>query len=111
MRDRRHPRRVVRARPGCSCKAIHDAEFGVGDSYQVVWSERDIFMAWGHLAGSGMLLLPAIAAGPRRGGRGHSECPIQVTTHRFGVAPSGYVCVCACARVRVYVCVFWRLSP
>ena len=76
----------------------------MGDSYQVVWSERDIFMAWGHLAGSGMLLLPAIAAGPRRGGRGHSECPIQVTTHRFGVAPSGYVCVCACARVRVCVC-------
>ena len=39
----------------------------MGDSYHVVGSERDIFAVWGHLAGSGMLLLPAITAGPRRG--------------------------------------------
>ena len=39
----------------------------MGDSYHVVGSERDIFTTRGHLAGSGMLLVPAIEAGPRRG--------------------------------------------
>ena len=38
----------------------------MGDSYHVVRSEQDIFMARGNLAGSGMLRFPAIAAGPRR---------------------------------------------
>jgi len=66
MRDRLCPRPVIRARPGGSYKASHDAEFGVGDSYHVVRSGQDIFVAWEHLAGSGMWLLPAIAAGPCR---------------------------------------------
>ena len=69
MRDRRCPRPVIRAWPGGSCKAIHGAEFGVGDSCHVVRSEQDIFVAWGHLAGNGMLQFPAIATGPRRGSR------------------------------------------
>ena len=47
MWDRHDPRPVVRARPRGSCKAIHDTEFGVGDSYHVVRSERDISTAWG----------------------------------------------------------------
>ena len=67
MRDRRHPQTVVRAWSGSLCKAIHVAEFSVGDSYHVVGSERDISTAWRHLAGSGMFPLPTIAAGPRRG--------------------------------------------
>jgi len=74
MRERRHPRLVIRARPRGSCKAIHDAEFGVGDSYHVVRSERDIFIARGHLAGSGMVRLPAIEARPR-GGPGPISAP------------------------------------
>ena len=53
------------ARPGGSSKAIHGAEFGVGDSYHVMRTELDIFVALGHLAGNGMLQFPAIAAGPR----------------------------------------------
>ena len=31
--------------PGGSCNVIHGAEFGVGDSYHVVRSDRDIFAA------------------------------------------------------------------
>jgi len=67
MCDGRHPQPVVRARPGGCCKAIHDTEFGVGDSYHVVGSERDFFTAQGHLAGSGMSQFRAIAAWPRGG--------------------------------------------
>ena len=67
-------------RPGSSCKAIHVAEFGVG-------SERDDSTAWGHLAGSGVEPLPAIAAGPR-GGRGQSERQIWVTTSLRVIAPA-----------------------
>ena len=74
MQDQRHPRPVIRARPGGSCKAIHDVEFSVGDSYHVVSSERDDSTAWGHLARSEMLLLPAIAAGPH-GGPGPIRAP------------------------------------
>ena len=59
VRDQRCPWPVIRARPGGSCKASHDAEFGVGDSYHVVRSEQDIFTARGHLAGNGMLRFPA----------------------------------------------------
>ena len=59
---------------GVLCKAIHDAEFGAGDSYHVVRSEQDIFTVWGHLAGRGMLPLPAIEAGPC-GGAGPIRAP------------------------------------
>ena len=57
----------VGVRPRGSCKAIHDAEFGVGDSYHVVGSERDNSTAQRRLAGNGMLWFPAIAAEPRSG--------------------------------------------
>ena len=67
MQDRRHSWPVVRAWPGGSCKAIHGVEFGVGNSYHVVGSERDGSTARGHLAGSGMKRFPAITAGPCRG--------------------------------------------
>ena len=80
------PSAVVRACPGGSCKAIHDAEFGVGDSYHVMGSERDKSTVWSRLAGNGMLRFPAITAG-RTGGRGQSEHPRRVMTQHFGVAP------------------------
>ena len=67
VRDRRCPRPIIRAWPGDSCRVIHGAEFGVGDSYHVVRSEQDIFTARGHLAGNRMLRFPAFAAGPHRG--------------------------------------------
>ena len=90
MRDHRCPRSVIRVQPGGSCKASHDAEFGVGDSYLVVGSERDIFAAWGHLAGSGMVLLPTIVAGLRRGS-GPIRAPDSgdVTEFRGGPPPRG----------------------
>ena len=50
-------------------------------------SERNDSTAWGNLAGSGVKPLPAIAAG-HAGGRGQSERPIWVPTHRFGVPPT-----------------------
>ena len=88
MRDRCCPKPLIRARPGKSCKAIHGAEFGVGDSYHVVRSERDIFVASGHLAGNGVLRLPAIAAVPRRGS-GPIRLPDSgdVTEFRGGLPP------------------------
>jgi len=61
------PSPVVRAWLGGSFRGVHNAEFGVGDSYRVVSSEGDDSTAWGHLAGSGMLWCPAIAARPHRG--------------------------------------------
>ena len=54
-------------RPGGSCKAIHDAEFGVGDSYHVMGSERDNSTARSRLAGNGMLRFLVIAAEQHRG--------------------------------------------
>jgi len=88
VRDRCCPKPLIRARPGKSCKAIHGAEFGVGDSYHVVRSERDIFVASGHLAGNGVLRLPAIAAVPRRGS-GPIRLPDSgdVTEFRGGLPP------------------------
>ena len=74
MRDQCRSRPVIRARLRGSCKAIHDVEFGVGDSYHVVRSERDIFTARGHIAGSAMKQFPAITAG-RHGGPGPIRAP------------------------------------
>jgi len=61
------PSAGVKARPGGSCKAIHDAEFGVGDSYHVMGSERDNSTARSRLAGNGMLRFLVIAAEQHRG--------------------------------------------
>ena len=84
----------------------------MGDSYHVVRSEQDIFMARGHLAGRGMLLLPAIAAGPRggpgpirapdlrddaslRGGSlSRATGPIKVGVRPFGLSLSLFCCPC-----------------
>ena len=85
-RDRRHPRLVVGARPGSSCKAIHVVEFGVGQFI----SCRGIRARRFHSLGSSCRKWSGAASGHRglaAWGPGQSECPIRVTTHRFGVAP------------------------